>query len=115
MTTLAGIVDTVVAALPADYPYVYGPPFTHPPAGPCYIIEPPAVAEVLGSGPTCRVTAATVDIVCVPQTATDYSMLTAMADAVIAAFGGRISSGQAEPNPYADTDDAYSYRLTVEV
>ena len=113
--SIAEILNTIAAQMPTDHPTVYGPPFSVAPAAPCYVVGMPTVSEVLGTGAACQVTQATVDVVCVPQTGTDFVGLRSMADTVIAAFGPAVTAGQDEPSPFTDVDDVWTYRLTVEV
>lgn len=111
--SLSDILEQVRSQLPD--PALVGPPFQVPPAAPCYIVAVPQVSEVLGTGAACQITRASVDIVCVPPTGSDTHALVAMADQVVALFGASVTSGQAEPNPFTDVDDVWTYRLTVEV
>lgn len=113
--TLTDVAADVAARMPTDHPTVLGPPFTRPPAAPCYIVELPQPTDVVGTSAGCRVTQATVDIVCIPSASTNADQLLAMADQVIAAFGSAVTSGQPEPSPFTDVDDVWTYRLTVEV
>lgn len=109
--SIAAVLDHLSTLLPADHAHVYGPPFTVPPTAPCYVIELPQVLAVAG----CTVATAEVDVVCVPQTGTDYAMLLAMADAVIASAGAAVTGGAPEPSPYVDAADVWTYRLTLEL
>ena len=109
--TLADTLQRVTAMLPTTYAHVFGPPFRVPPAAPCLIIELPQITAVIG----CHVADARVDVVCVPQTGTDYDHLVTMADEVIGTAGGAVIGGQPEPNPYTDVDDIWTYRLTLEL
>lgn len=113
--SLTSTVQRVLAAMPTDHPTVIGPPFRVPPAAPCYLVELPVVREVSLYGGDCVLSEAAVDVVCVPATGTDHDMLVTMADAVVRAFGAAVTSGRAEPNPYTDVEDVWTYRLTVEV
>jgi hypothetical protein len=112
--TLVDILADVTAALPSDHPVIVGPPFRLPPAPPCYVVEPPNVSDVYGTSAQCTISGATVDVVCVPRTATDADQLVSMADAVIVALGASVVSGSIEPNPYTDVDAVYVYRLTCQ-
>ena len=111
MSTLTAALQRVLDLLPAEHAHIVGPPFTHPPAAPCYVIELPQIVDVVG----CAVATASVDVVCVPQTGTDQQMLLGMADAVIGAAGALVTGGAAEPNPYTDQPDVWTYRLTLEL
>lgn len=113
--SLTSVIQRVAAQLPTTYPHVYGPPFRVPPAAPCYVVEMPSVRGVAGVAAGCEVTDAAIDVVCIPQTGSDHDALVEMADELIAAFGEQITGGQPEPNPYADVDDVWTYRLTLEV
>jgi len=101
--TLTGIgPDVVVAA---------GPPFTTPPAPPCYVVTPPTVEAVRG----CAVTTSRLDVFCLPPTATDLPALLGMADAAVDALGAAVIDGGPDTPPVPSDVDTIAYRLTVEV
>ena len=112
MSTLTGALARVVGMLPpGGAPHIVGPPFQHPPAAPCYVVELPQIRDVVG----CAVADVSVDVVCVPQTGTGQQQLLSMADAVVASAGAVVVGGAPEPNPYTDTPDVWTYRLTLEL
>ena len=114
--TLTDAHAQVVADLePIGHPVVPGPPFRLPPAPPCYVVTAPDIDTVGSTGPGCEVLTATVDVLCVPATATDLDALLGMADAAVAALGATVTAGTTEPSPFTDDPDTLVYRLTTEV
>lgn len=113
--TISERLDDLVAALTeTGWPVVVGPPFTTPPAPPCYVVGVPGVNEVVSTGDGCRISRTLTEILALPPTGSDHAALVDMADAAIAAIGAAVTGGQVEPSPLTDLDGVEAYRLTVE-
>ena len=117
MTLAAAHAHVVDALTGLGVPVVPGPPFTLPPAPPCYTVAAPDVALVEATaGVACgHVVTATVQVLCVPATTTDLPGMLDLADTAVAALGAAVTDGTTEPSPFTDDPDTLVYRLTVEV
>ncbi len=113
MTLAERHAEVVTALTVTGTPVVSGPPFTHPPAGPCYAVSAPNIRGVYGASGECRIVASTVDVVCVPQSGDDLDALMLMADTATAALGGQVVEGAVDITPF-DNIDTFVYRLTLE-
>ncbi len=112
--TLAERVTQIVTDLKTTgYPVVLGPPFEHPPAAPCLAVTPPAIEQVFSTSQGCRIAGTTTEVLVIPATATDYTGMITMVDAVITAVGAQVTAGTPDINPFTDIDAA-AYRLTLE-
>lgn len=91
---------------------VSGPPFTHPPAGPCYAVGLPRIAAQDGRTP---VFAYVVDVRCYPSSAGNYDQLLTLADTAAQALADAGYTVTVDPAvaQYLDAD-LNTYTMTVE-
>jgi hypothetical protein len=95
------------------HPVVYGPPFEHAPAGPCYTIGLPRIIEGAGQTP---VWSTAVDVRCYPSSSGNYHELLAMADEAATALAGtgRLTVSAVDGVAQYLDADLNIYTLTVE-
>ena len=113
MTLAERHAEVVNALTVTGTPVVSGPPFTHPPDGPCYAVSAPNIRGVYGTSGECRIVATTVEVVCVPQSGDDLKALMLMADTATAVLGGQVAQVDIDVTPF-DNIDTFVYRLTLE-